>query len=308
MGIAYLLSHPDVQIVGVTTVHGLTSAEKGAKNVRRLLHRLGAGEIPVYAGAEFPIGRPCAFPTDWRTQTELLPGVNLPPLGDPLSTMSAVDFIASQLRSIEPPTILALGPWTNIEQAMQLLEPAIESESIRLFAMGGAIDTHGNVFPDAIGGATDPHAEWNFYLDPIAVSRILERGILPTLVPLDATRTAAIRRSLISALSLENGTEASRLVREVIGSVENWIDEGHYFAWDAVAAVLLLNPEIGSLCSLTISIDTEGDSAGRIRRCAGALNAMCFMNSDIDRFEVEFVSTLLRSIPSLSDEVGKPIA
>lgn len=295
MGIAYLVSHPAVQICGVTTVHGLTSAAKGAINVRRLLHRLGATDVPVYVGAEVPIGRPCVFPTDWRIQTESLPGVNLPPFSNPVSAMSALDFIASQLCTGEPPTIFALGPWTNIEHAIQSLGPSFETNSIKLFAMGGAFDTHGNVFPDAIGGAPDPHAEWNFYLDPIAVARIFERGILPTLVPLDATRTAAIRKSLISALSVTSGTEASRLVREIIGSVENWIDEGHYFAWDAVAAVLLLNPEIGSLLPQKITIDTEGNFAGRTRRIEGGFDAMCFMNSDIDSFEGEFVSKLLHS-------------
>ena len=295
MGIAYLASHPDVQIVGVTTVHGLTSAAKGAVNVRRILERLGAGAVPVHAGAETPIGRPCAFPTDWRTQTELLPGVNLPPSSGPLGSISATNFIVNQLSTYEPPTILALGPWTNIEYAMQSLGPSIQSSSIKLFAMGGAINAHGNVFPDAIGGAPDPHAEWNFYLDPIAVTRIFERGVKPTLVPLDATKTAAIRRSLISALSGPNGTEASRLVREIIRSVENWIDEGHYFAWDAVAAVLLLHPDIGDLLPQKITIETEGDFAGRTRRIEGGFDAMCFLNADIDRFEREFVSKLLHS-------------
>ena len=295
MGIIYLVSHPDVQIVGVTTVHGLTSAKKGAMNVRRLLQRLGAAAIPVYVGAELPIGRPCAFPIDWITQTELLPGVGLPPPSAHLTNISGVEFIATQLCTCEPPIIFALGPWTNIEHAIASLGPLFQSKSLNLFAMGGALDTHGNVLPDAIGGAPDPHAEWNFYLDPIAVARVFARGVLPTLVPLDATKTGAIRNSLISALSGANGTEASRLVREIIRSVENWIDEGHYFAWDAVAAVLLLNPEIGNLLPQSITITTEGEYAGRTKRIKGGFDAMCFMNADIDGFEREFVSKLLHS-------------
>ena len=166
MGITYLVSHPDVKITGVTTVHGLTSTSVGATNVRRLLNRLGASSVPVFAGSEFPIGRPCAFPTDWRLQAESLSGVSLPLSTDRTTAISAVEFIADQLRASGPPIILALGPWTNIEYAIESIGLSFEPKSLNLFAMGGAFDTHGNVLSDAIGGDPDPHAEWNFYLDP----------------------------------------------------------------------------------------------------------------------------------------------
>lgn len=296
MALAYLVSHSDIRIAGVTTVHGLTSAAKGAQNVRGMLRRLGTTGIDVFAGSEVPIGRPCSFPADWRIQSEVLAGVKLPPADKAENCISAEEFISDQLRSSEPPTLFALGPWTNIEKAIRSCGEAFDCASIKLFAMGGTLDTRGNVFSGSIGGAPDPQAEWNFYLDPVAVERVLKRKVSPTLVLLDATKTVAIRPSLISTLANSYGTEATQVVREIISSVENWIEEGHYFAWDALAAVLLVHPSIGNLLPQKVVITTEGMFAGRIQRSLSGFDVMCFMSADVIQFEREFSSTLLQSL------------
>ena len=148
---------------------------------------------------------------------------------------------------------------------------------------------------------SNPHAEWNFYLDPVSVQITLAHEVVPTLVPLDATKTAAIRNSMIGAISGVRSTEASRIVHEIVGSVKNWINAGHYFAWDAVAAVLLLNPEIGCIVEQRIKISTDGEFSGRTQRSAVGSLTLCFMNADIDRFEDEFVSVLMQSSAGATD-------
>lgn len=299
IALAYLVSCQSIDLVAVTTVHGLTSAKAGAQNVRRVLSLLGKPGVPVFVGAESPLNRDRAFPIDWRVQTEALNGVTLPIAPRPETNLLAADFLRTQFDTDRDLTILALGPWTNIAQALRSRANPTAGHQVSIFAMGGALDTNGNVSTDSINGAPDPQAEWNFYLDPEAVSEVLTQNVPTTLVPLDATETAAIRNSLTAALSEANGTTASSFVAEVIGSVQNWIGEGHYFAWDAVAAVLLVHPEIGTLSPQRISIETEGVFSGHVRRDMTGVEIPCFISASIDQFERIFV-TALRSGSNLA--------
>ena len=152
-------------------------------------------------------------------------------------------------------------------------------------SMGGTLDSPGNVFAESIGTEVAPRAEWNFYLDPAAVNEVLSVGMPVTLVPLDATKEAAIKLSLVSKLKECSRTEALDLVHEIITSVENWISEGHYFAWDVVTAVLLVHPTIGTCASEQVLIETQGFESGRMYRSRSGCEVTCFSTVDISLFE-----------------------
>ena len=77
-----------------------------------------------------------------------------------------------------------------------------------MVAMGRAVDVPGNVTPDA---------EFNAYVDPEALARLLDAGVRLDLVPLDATRQAVLERAALRAAlaqaprvqathAVENGT------------------------------------------------------------------------------------------------------
>ena len=66
LALAFLASNPRVELLAVTTVHGLTRASRGAENVLRVLARLGKKAVPVIAGAELPLYGQRTFPNDFR--------------------------------------------------------------------------------------------------------------------------------------------------------------------------------------------------------------------------------------------------
>ena len=284
IAIALLASRPDIELIAITTVHGLTRALQGADNVRRILHRLGKPHVPVFSGSEVPISGVRQFPDEWRVQTETLSGVHLPALRPFQQTEAAHQFLAEIFRHSAPTTIFALGPWTNVAIALRSWNRSLKSQ-VEILSMGGAIDSPGNVFAESIGSEIAPNAEWNFYLDPVAVNEVLSCGFPVTLVPLDATKEAAITPALVKGLRESPKTEALNFVIEIIQSVDNWINEGHYFAWDVVAAVLLIYPNIGTRSLEKILVQTEGFDAGRVRRSAGGYEVSYFSSIDAARFE-----------------------
>jgi purine nucleosidase len=75
-------------------------------------------------------------------------------------------------------TLIAIGPLTNLALALRK-DPEAMRQGNDVVVMGGALRTRGNI---------TPHAEFNFYVDPLAAKQVLESALPITLVPLDATR------------------------------------------------------------------------------------------------------------------------
>ena len=55
MALLLALQSPEVEILGITTVAGNESLERGTSDVLRLLEIVGRGDIPVYRGADMPL-------------------------------------------------------------------------------------------------------------------------------------------------------------------------------------------------------------------------------------------------------------
>ena len=74
VALAFLLSSPSVELVGIT-VSGTGEAHcaGGVDVVLRLLERLDAPDIPVACGRETPLAGSHAFPDDWRERVDQAP-------------------------------------------------------------------------------------------------------------------------------------------------------------------------------------------------------------------------------------------
>ncbi|GAA0268616.1 nucleoside hydrolase [Cryptosporangium japonicum] len=177
LAIAYLMAHPDVDLVGVGTVFGNIDAHRAARNTLDVLALGGHDHVPVAVGAEKPLAG------NWDGGPAHIHGAN--GVGDvelprsprePEST--AVELLLRLAREHRGRLrILAIGPLTNLARALDA-EPDLPGLVESVVVMGGAAKAPGNV---------TPVAEANIVNDPEAADRVLSAPWPLTLVTLDVT-------------------------------------------------------------------------------------------------------------------------
>ncbi|KAI1431513.1 inosine-uridine preferring nucleoside hydrolase-domain-containing protein [Xylaria sp. CBS 124048] len=191
--------HPGIKLLGISTVHGNASVRKTTNNALSVLAAIGKEDtLKVHVGASRPLTRDPFHAVTIHGEsgldgTDLLP----PPALSALSTVPAVDAIASALRACQPNTawVVATGGLTNIAELFAA-HPDLRSHIAGLSIMGGSIGDNFTPAPlgrvdnvERIGNYTQ-WAEFNVLIDPEAGAALLEDPILApktTLIPLDLT-------------------------------------------------------------------------------------------------------------------------
>ena len=168
------LASPEVELVGVTTVHGNQTLEKTTDNALRVLALVGREDVPVAMGANRPLVRAPHVAAHVHGDSGL-DGPELPPRASEPVEQHAVDFLVER---VGPDTVLVpVGPLTNVALALDRgIRPA------RIVLMGGAI---------AEGNMT-PAAEFNIWADPEAAARVFASGLDVTMIGLDVTHGALL--------------------------------------------------------------------------------------------------------------------
>jgi inosine-uridine nucleoside N-ribohydrolase len=180
VALAIALASDEIEVVGVSTVAGNTAVENTTHNALSVLELFDRADVPVAQGCTGPLCR------DLETAEEIhgpggIRGDPPEPTGEPVSR-HGVAFIRDRVREYgDDLSIVAIGPQTNLATALAIDEdlPAIVDE---IYLMGGAALCPGNV---------TPAAEFNFYVDPEAVSRVF-RDATPRVVGLDVTAAATV--------------------------------------------------------------------------------------------------------------------
>lgn len=177
LAILLALSEEELQLEGITVVHGNCSAPQGVINALSILEIAGYADIPVYEGCNRPLVREALFAPETHGSSGL-GYASLPfPQQDP-QPQHAVDFLINQLLAFPGEiTVVAVGPLTNLALAVRK-EPAVIHAVKEVIIMGGAIKA---------GGNTTPLAEFNVYADPHAAHIIFHSEMPLQLVPLDVT-------------------------------------------------------------------------------------------------------------------------
>ncbi|GIM96588.1 nucleoside hydrolase [Paractinoplanes toevensis] len=172
LALAFLLASPDVEIVGIGTVNGNTSAVQAARNTLGLLALSGISGIPVAVGEGSYRGGAAGVHGG-----NGIGGVTLP-CGDAPDARTAVALLTDVIRDNPGELhIIATGPCTNLAQALRTA-PDLPTLIASVTVMGGAVRAPGNV---------TPHAEANFRDDPRSAAAVLAAPWPVTLVPLDVT-------------------------------------------------------------------------------------------------------------------------
>lgn len=216
--IAYLLSLPNqVSILGITAVAGNTSVENAANNALILLDTAQRTDIPVVVGAAGPLVLPASHQGQYTHGPDGLwfMGYNFP---HDLSGLShdAPAFLRDQAVAHPGATLLALGPLTNIAQAVQMYPSEMALYS-RVLWMGGAKV----VQP---GDGNTPVSVFNPWFDPDAAQIVLNSGLPITMVTTDAARTVTITEREIDRLA-RRGNALGQLLAPVLQAYSDSVNQ-----------------------------------------------------------------------------------
>lgn len=204
MAVSLVLANPSVKIDAITAANGMAQVEAGARNMSRLLDLAGRHDVPVFAGLDHPLSGNYEFPAEWRKISADVPGVPLPAASSKPEAKRATDDLVERVRNArEPVEILALGPVTNIGEALQR-DPSITRHIAEIVIRGGAVHVPGNLQDGGVFHTENSTAEWNMYIDPQAARTVFPSGIPLRLIALDATNKVhigpAFRRQFQSTL------------------------------------------------------------------------------------------------------------
>lgn len=243
-----VLASPEVELLGVTTVHGNQTLAKTTANALRVLDLAGRSDIAVAAGADRPLLRELTVASHVHGDSGLdgpaLPAASRAPLDE-----GAVEFMVRTIAaSPEPVTLVPTGPLTNIAL---LLERTGGANVARIVLMGGAI---------AEGNMT-PAAEFNVWADPEAAAAVFGAGIDTTMIGLDVTHRAVTTPALQERLRTTGATGS--FVADLVDFFTVFHRET--YGWDgapihdAVAAAHVIRPGIVTTIPCNVEVELESD-------------------------------------------------
>lgn len=254
--IALLLafSMPDaLTVTGVTTVAGNVSLSSTSRNAMRVRGLAARPEVPVFAGCPRPMLARPVFADDVHG-ADGLGGISLPGDAGGLAARHGVDAIVEQTATHQGLAVAAVGPLTNLAVAL-VKHPEIARRIDTLVVMGGGL-AYGNI---------TPAAEFNVFFDPEAARTVVEAGLRPVLVPLDATHSAPVTAAMIDELAACGegvAPEAGALLRAYHANVGS--DRPGAYVHDAMALAVLIWPDLFERRPARLDVLTDaGPERGR---------------------------------------------
>lgn len=187
LALGYLLGSPEVDLVGIGTVSGNTSAEQAARNVLDMLGLAGRHEVPVAVGAHDYLTHPFeAGPAHIHgangVGNHALPAVDAEPLADIDAAQLLIDLSHRHVGELE---VITVGPMTNLATAIRR-DPTLPARLRAVTAMGGSARAGGNL---------SPVAEANIGNDPEAAQECVDALRAITFVGLDVTMSDTFEES-----------------------------------------------------------------------------------------------------------------
>jgi pyrimidine-specific ribonucleoside hydrolase len=299
LAIMVLLRDPAVDVRGIAVDGtGEVRCPAGLRNARRLVAAFGRSDIPVACGSETPGPNGRWFPSEWRDGADAFYGIALPEVdGESTRTGEQAPQLLARLAAAArtegtPLTVVALGPWTNLADALDA-DPAFTSNLAGIHAMGGTIDAPGNIDIDT----TSPSdmVEWNFGVDPDALAAVMATDVPVTMVGLDATNHVPVPNDIAETLGTDTAAAGANVAHEMY--LRNpFLIQGSSF-WDTLAAAVLSDPSIATWQDLSLRVDTAGRSAGRVERDPAGRPVHAAMNADQGAFMTAFLAALRRGAP-----------
>lgn len=234
------LAHSDATIEAITTVTGNVHVDHVTRNVFTILDVMGAGDIPVFRGAQQPL-----VPGNWRAETQVHGEDGLGNLRKRPATQRQLESTPGALALIqlvnEAPgeyTLIALGPLTNIALACRL-DPDFPSKVGQFIFMGGTTA--------AMGNTPNLTTEFNIYIDPEAAAVTLDAFPESTMLSWETTLRHPFTWEQYDALVYRATPQAEFFRATTLATVEylrRIPNVPGYLLPDPLAMAITLEPDI----------------------------------------------------------------
>ena len=258
--ILVFLQSEKFDVLGITTVSGDQWVKEETQHVLRLLEIANRTDVPVIAGAEFPLlnskeeserwealyGKfeyKGAWTDKFKANRSIVfempyhdPDV-LPPMpeGEPhieAAAGTAAEFIVNMVHKYPGEVVLwAGGPLTNYALALKL-DPSVATLAKEFVMMGGGLYADkGAIDP----GAIDARREFNWWFDPEAARIVLRAPWKKlTITPIDISVKTRFTNEMKATISKANTP------------ITKYLDQYSLpgYMWDEIAGVALIDPSI----------------------------------------------------------------
>lgn len=260
MALFCLARQPGAVLHSITTVFGNAAVEITTRNASYLVQRFGLN-LPVHAGAAAPLAGARHVPDlhvhgkDGFGDTGAAAGHVPPPSGKP-AWLHLVDTIAEYPGRV---TIVAIAPLTNLALALRH-RPEIATLVDEVIVMGGAFGTHGR------HGNLRPHAEANFFYDPLAADEVLAARWPVTVVGLDVTSDCILSSAQARALPVLAG-DVGRFLHAISRGYEQIYHDFDGIdgccIHDVAAAMIVADRSLFEIRSGILAVSTAPERAGQ---------------------------------------------
>ncbi|MET3599929.1 nucleoside hydrolase [Martelella mangrovi] len=258
MALLFLERHPDIKLLGVTSVFGNASADTTTRNAQFLKREFGIS-APVVRGADetYDPARPMA---PWPVVVHGVNGlgdIEMPETIDdvPLDSRPAWQFIIDTVRANPGEVeIVAVGRMTNLALALAH-DPEIAGLVKQVVVMGGAFECNGNV---------TPAAEANIHGDPEAADAVFTAPWKVVIIGLDVTIQTVMTRTTMKDLARRGGSAVELLAKisdPYIDFYSQQVDDG-MVVHDSCACVYVVAPELFGLRAGSVRVVCGGIADG----------------------------------------------
>lgn len=247
-----LIQSPQAEVLGITVVTGDAWLKEEVAHTLRMLELIGRTDIPVVAGAEYPLVRRKEEVELWEQQYGSVPWVgawtprryhapdDLGEMPEGKPTTKALDEDAAHFlvrmahKYPNEITLYAGGPMTNVALAISI-DPEFPSLLKELVFMGGSL----NPKTDDPEFANSPRHEFNLWFDPEAAHIVLTapwKKIVCTTV--DVSVKTRLTNELIAKVKAGHTPAA-----KYIGTYAHLFGQYNYL-WDELASAAWLDPSL----------------------------------------------------------------
>jgi len=278
LALAYLLAHPDANLVGISTV---TEAGDDRARLASALCQIAGKNIPIYPGLALPF-----LVAPRQTAVPQARALARWPHADAFPPNAALTALRDTIRARPGEiSLLAIGPMTNVG-ALFAMDPEIPTLLKELVLMCGAFD-----FPDWPGAV-----EWNAINDPHAAALTYRAAPFAAPPPrhvsfgLDVTKKVVLERDEFATRI--GATEMGRCALDMASA---WFELTSQVTFhDPLAAAALFEPSLCGYARGMVRVDLENpDLLGKTHWTPGGDGPHeIAVSVDADRFFSHFFGVL----------------